>query len=218
VVGADRASAVAGLVGELDQEAVALLAQRVVRDQPLGAADRLRPALAVAVPARESLERVEVQLREPLALVRQPLVVTALQQLAGVQLDGLLEPPLGHRALELLDVEPQRSAPLQRARPDVDEPVGVGQGAPQRVEDLAQVRLRLGIRGVGPKQERDALSRLGRVAVQQQVGEERLGSRRVQRPELALSEPDVDGPEQSRAQRFRDRDRNGRGAGRTEGA
>jgi hypothetical protein len=86
------------------------------------------------------------------------------------------------------------------------------------VQHLAQVGVRLLLRRVGPEQEREALSRLRRVTVQQQVGEQRLGSGRVQRPELPVSEAEVDGPEQSRAQRFRDGDRNGRRAGGTVGA
>ena len=102
---------------------MALLTQRIVRDQPFGAADGFRPALVVFLLAGEPLERVGLEPREPFAFVRQPLVIAALQQLTGVQLDRFFELPPGHRPLELLDVQPQRRirAPPQRARSDFDQ-------------------------------------------------------------------------------------------------
>jgi hypothetical protein len=95
VVGANRAGTVPRRPAELDQQPVALLTQRIVRDQPFGAADGFRPALVVFLLAREPLERLGVEPREPLAFVRQPLVIAALQEFAGVQLDRFFEPPPG---------------------------------------------------------------------------------------------------------------------------
>jgi hypothetical protein len=103
VVRAHGTRTVAGRVAQLHQEPVTLLTQRIVRDQPLGAANRFGPAPTLLMPAREPLERLEVERREPLPLVHQPLVIAALQQLARVRLDRLLEPPLGQRALEMLE-------------------------------------------------------------------------------------------------------------------
>ena len=106
--------------------------------------------------ARELLKRLQVKPGEPLAFGRQPLVVAALQQLAGVQLDRLLEQPLGQRPLELLGVQPHRCIrpPLQRPRPDVDQPVSAGQRSAQDVPYLAQVRVGLSLGRPGPQQER----------------------------------------------------------------
>ena len=184
---------------------MALLTQRIVRDQPFGAADGFRPALVVFLLAREPLERVGLEPREPFAFVRQPLVIAALQQLTGVQLDRFFELPPGHRPLELLDVQPQRRirAPPQRARSDFDQAVRVRQRAAQVVQDLAQVRMRLALSRVGPEQERHALTRLRHVAVEQQVGKQRFGPRGVQRRELPLPGPEIHGPEQPRAQNRR---------------
>src|SRR5436190_1209552 len=83
---------------------------------------RRRPPSALLMLARELVERLQVELREPLALVDQPLLIAALQQVAGVRLDRLLESPVGQRLLEVLDVQPQRrvTAPLERPRPDLD--------------------------------------------------------------------------------------------------
>ena len=152
--------------------------------------------------AREPLKRVGVKPREPLAFVRQPLVIAALQQLTGIQLDRFFEPPPRHRPLELLDVQPQRriGAPPQRARPDFDQAVRVRQRAAEVVQDLAQVRVRLAFGRVGPQQERQALTRLRHVAVEQQVGQQRFGPGGVQRRELPLPELQIHGPEQPRAQ------------------
>jgi len=192
-------------VAELDQQPVALLTQRIVCDQPLGATDGRGPPPIVPMPAREPLERLQVELREPAAFVHQPLVVAALQQLTAVRLDRLVEPSLGQRPLELLDVEPQRRvrAPLKRPRPDVDQAVRVRQRAAQVVQDFAQVRVRLALRRVGPQQERQALTRLRRVTVKQEIREQGFGTGRVQRRKLVLSDPEVHDPEQPGAHAFR---------------
>jgi hypothetical protein len=187
-------------VTELHQEPVTLLAQRIVH-QPLRTADRVRPALVLLVPAREPLECLQVEARETVPFVRQPLVIAAFEELAAVRLDGFLEAPLGKRPLELLDVEPQRDvrAPLKRPRPDVDQAVGFGQRTPEVVEHLAEVRLGLALRRIGPEHEGQALTRLRRVAVEQHVREQRLRATGVQRRNLPLSEAEVHGPEEPRA-------------------
>jgi hypothetical protein len=71
------------------------------------------------------------------------------------------------------------------------------------VQDLAQVRVRLTLGRVGPEQERQALTRLRHVAVEQQVGKQRFGPGGVERRELPLPEPQIHGPEQPRAQNRR---------------
>ena len=61
---------------------MALLAQRIVSDQPLGRADGFRPALLTLLLTGEPLEHVGVKPGEPFAFFRQPLVIAALQELA----------------------------------------------------------------------------------------------------------------------------------------
>jgi hypothetical protein len=174
VVGANGAGAVSRRLAEPYQQPVALLTERIVRDQSLGGADGFRPAPVVFLLAGEPLERVGVKPGEPTTFVCQPLVVAALQQLADVQLDRFFELPGGHRPLELLDVQPQRRirAPPQCPRPDLDQVVRVRQGTAQVVQNLAQVRVRLALGRVGPEQKRQALTRLRSVTVEQQVGEQ----------------------------------------------
>ena len=60
--------------------------------------------------------------------------------------------------------------------------------------------MRLAFGRVGPQQERQALTRLRHVTVEQQVSEQRLGPGGVKRRELPLPEPEIHGPEQPRAQ------------------
>ena len=202
VVGAHGAGPVPGCLAEPDQQPVALLAQGIPRDQALGAADGFGPALVLLVPAGEPLQRVGVQPGEPLPVPGQPFVIAALEQLTAVDLDRLLEPVLRQCPLELLDVQPQRDvrAPVERARPDLDQAIRVRQRAAQGVQHLAQVGLRLALGRTGPQQERQALPRLRRVPVQQQVGEQRFGPGRVQRRKRLVIELEVHGAEQPGAE------------------
>ena len=49
------------------------------------------------------------------------------------------------------------------------------------MEELAQVGVRLGLGGVGPEEEGELLARLRGVAMQEQIGEQRLQSARCAR-------------------------------------
>ena len=202
VVGAHRPGPVPGRPAEPDQQPVVILAEGIARYEALGAADGFGPAVVLLVLAGEPLQRVGVQPGEPFALGGQPVVVTALQQVAGVEPDRFGRPPVGHGPLEPLDIQPQRRVrpPAQRPRPDLDQPVRVRQRAAQRVQDLAQVRLRLALARPGPEQERQALPRLRRVPVEQQVGEQGFGPGRVERRERLVVEPQIHGAEQADTQ------------------
>lgn len=129
VVRPQRPRPVAGGIVEGDQTPIGLLAQRVVAQQALRIADCLSQPPPLLELLDEPLERFAVELCEPFTLLEQPLVVVALQQLAPVRLDCVLEPALRDRLLEGGDIQPQPCirAQLQRARPGVDEPIRLGQ-------------------------------------------------------------------------------------------
>jgi hypothetical protein len=55
------------------------------------------------------------------------------------------------------------------------------------VEHVAQVRQRLPLGGLGPEQEGEPPPGLRRVAVEQQVGQQRLSPRRVERRQGGLA-------------------------------
>jgi hypothetical protein len=76
----------------------------------------------------------------------------------------------------------------------------VGKGSPQDVEQVAQVGPGLGLAGVGPEQEGQALARLGRLPVEQQVGEQRLGPGRAERRQRGIAEAEVELAEEPDAQ------------------
>jgi hypothetical protein len=69
------------------------------------------------------------------------------------------------------------------------------------VQQVAQVGAGLGLAGVGPEQERQALAGLGRLAVEQQVGEQRLGPGRSQRRQRGLAVTQVELAEEADAER-----------------
>jgi hypothetical protein len=67
------------------------------------------------------------------------------------------------------------------------------------MEQMAEVRPRLRLGRVGPKEKREALSRLGRLAVEEEIGEQRLGPCGLERQRgvtaakvQAAEEPDVE--------------------------
>ena len=191
VVGPQRPGPVAAGVVQPHQEPVGRLPERVLAQEPLGVADR-RGVLAPGLQQLgQPLQGLQVAPAQPLPLLQQPLVVAALEQVAPVQLDRLAQggellaglPGPGRRRLEGGHVQPEGGVvpPPERPLGHLQEPVGVGQGAPQVVQQVAQVGPRLGLAGVGPEQEGQALARLGRLPVEQQVGEQRLGPGRAQR-------------------------------------
>ena len=185
------------------EHAVGLLAQGVPALEPLGAADRLGQAPGVLQFVREALERRGVELRQALALLEQPFVVAALEQVAGVRVDRLLQAAVRDRVLEDRDIEPERGllAPLQRARAHVDQAIGIRERSAQVVQDLTEIRPRLGLGRVWPEQEREALTWLRRVAMHQQVRQQRLGARRIQGRHPRLAQAHVEAAEQTDAQR-----------------
>jgi hypothetical protein len=193
VVHAQRPGPVAARVVQPHQEPVGLLVQGVVLEEPLRVRDRPGLVAAGSEQRGQTLERLEEGPPEPVPLVDQPLVVGALEQVPPVQLDrhpqgvdgavvGLALRPRGG-LLEGGDVQPAGRVrpPPQRPLGHLQEPVRVGQRAPELVEHVAQVRAGLRLGRVGPQQERQPLPRLRRVPVEHQVGEQRPGPRRLQR-------------------------------------
>jgi hypothetical protein len=169
-----------------------------------------------------------VALAEPFPLLEHPVVVHAVEEVAGVQLGRLgegaelllgLGGPLGPggRGFEGGHVDPAGGvlAPAKGPGGDLQEPVGVGQGPAQDVQQVAQVGPGLGLAGAGPEQEGQALAGLGRLAVEQQVGEERLGPGRAERRDRDVAvaqvelaqEPDAEGGRRQGAAAGQDRGR-----------
>jgi hypothetical protein len=160
----------------------------------------------------EPLESLELKLAEALPLLEQPLVVAPFQEVAGVGLDGIPERResisrgrgrrSGERLLECVDVEPEIGVrpPAERPLSNFEVAVGVGKSPPEVVENVAEVRPSLRLGRVGPEEEGEALARLGRISVEQEIGEERFragrlepGQRGPAQPELQLAEePDLE--------------------------
>jgi len=69
--------------------------------------------------------------------------------------------------------------PLEDLLTDVQEPIGIRQGASQMVDLLAQVGVRLSFGRIAPEQVGKLGARLGRVAMQYEVRQERLQPRVV---------------------------------------
>jgi hypothetical protein len=59
-------------------------------------------------------------------------------------------------------------------RVHVEKTVCVGEGPAEQVQQFAQIGAGLGFRGVRPEEESQMLARLRYIAVQEEVGEERL--------------------------------------------
>lgn len=140
VVGAKGPGPVTRGVVEADQQPVGLLAERVVPQEPLGIADRLGEATLCLEVLGEVLEGAEVELPQALALLEHPVVVVALDQVAAVRLDRVLQTTLRDGLLERLHVDPHRHllAPPQRSLSHVEEPIRLRQRPAKVVQDVAR--------------------------------------------------------------------------------
>ena len=160
-------------------------------------------ALVVFLLTGEPLERIGVKPGEPLALARQPLVIAALQQFPAYSWIASPSCPAAtvRSNCSTSSHSGASGVPLERPRADLDQSVSVRQHVTQRVQDLAQVRVRLAFGRVRPEHERQVLARLRHVVMEQQVSEQRFGSRGIQWRELLAPETQIHGPEQPRARR-----------------
>ena len=179
--------------------------------QPLGGNDCLGVVAAGLEQRGEALEGRAIALAKPLALAEEPLVVPAREQVARVQLDRFLERgelairvPLRprDRRLEGRDVEPDGriGPPLQHAWRDVEEPVDIRQRVSQVAEDVAEIGPRLGLGRLGPEEEREPLPRMRRVPAEEEVGEQRLDPRGLDRRGRGITVPEVEFAEEADAE------------------
>ena len=188
-------------VEEPHQQPVGLLAQRVGRDEPLGPADRLARIPAIGEHRGEAAQRVEVPLSQSFALLQDPLVVVALEQVAAIDLDGVPQRLFARtfqRSLEdgHIDSDGQIGPPAQGPRRDLEEAIGLRQRPPERMQEMPQVRARLRLAGLRPQQGRQPLARLGRVAMEKKVGKQGLRSSRLQRRQPTVAQPELELAEQ----------------------
>ena len=135
----------------------------------------------------EPRERAPVVPPQPLTLALDPGVVAAGEQLPAVERHGPLQRRallrlspgrrcLGHRGLEGGDVEIEGrvTAPAGGPRVGEEEALRLGQRVAQLVENLPEVVARLCLARVRPEGEGQVLAKLRRVAVEEQVAEERV--------------------------------------------
>jgi hypothetical protein len=117
------------------EQPVGGLAQRVLALEALRVPDRLGVLAAGRQLRREAFERLEEAPAQPLARLQHPVVVAAFQQVTSVPRHCLAERVAVQRSLERGDVEPERRirAPLERPLRHLEEPIRVGQRAPQVV-------------------------------------------------------------------------------------
>jgi hypothetical protein len=146
-----------------------------------------------------------------------PLVIVRCKEVTAIQLDGVAQrrndgvgrwasDRSGQHAfrasdggLELRDIDPRRRGWLPAKGPwlYVEVLFGAGKRAPQVVEDVPEIRACLPLGGVGPQSERDVLSRLRAVAVEDQVCQERFGATRAEWRQQCVAEPQFDASKQS---------------------
>jgi hypothetical protein len=186
VVDPYRPSPVPLCIMQPHEHPVGLLPQWVGPQQPLRVPGRLGMVAAALQQRNQALQRLEVGLAESLALAEQPLVVGPFEQVAPVEIDRV--PQRRHRLVALPGARERQGLlegrhvhpvggvppPPQRPRRHLDEPVEVGEGTAQGVQEVAEVGPRLRLGRVGPQQEGKPLSRLRRIPAKEQVGQQRL--------------------------------------------
>ena len=137
-------------------------------------------------------QRGEVLLCQPLTFGLDPVVVAVGRQSATIGRGGFFQSfePLvpgrqfgaRQRSFELGYVEMQSriGVPADRTLVDDERVSDRRQAAPQGVQKLAQVGLRLAVGGVGPEEKGQLLARLRGRPVQKQIGQQGLNARAVQ--------------------------------------
>jgi hypothetical protein len=162
VVSAHRARAVGPCAVHADQEAMGVLPQGIVPQQPLGQRRGFVQLACRLAEIGQLDERLEIAAAQPFPLLTQPLVLAPLEQLAPVAghcrakrvpaLCGVrdvgVEQPLKHRYVEL---DRWCGAPAHRAGGDMEVLVGAGEIVTQGVQQVAQVGSGLSRVRVGPE-------------------------------------------------------------------
>jgi hypothetical protein len=166
------------------EEPVRFLPEWVVLHEPLGVGDRWSVAATSLEECAEALEGLEITLSEPLALFEEPLIVRSLKEVSPIHLDtfaqrdeaavSVLSLRLGDRLLEDGNIEPEGRIrpPLECPRRYVEETIGIRKGAPDVMEQMAEIRPRLLLGRVGPEEERETLSWLRRLPMEEKIGEQ----------------------------------------------
>jgi hypothetical protein len=105
--------------------------------------------------------------------------------------------------LELVDVEPQGrvGSPPDRPRLAFEKTLRLGQGPAEQMEGLSQVGAGLWLLGVGPEHEREALARLADVAMEHEVGKQRLQARGLDRADRLALDGEAEAAKQTHVQR-----------------
>src|SRR5262249_47875211 len=88
------------------------------------------------------------------------------------------------------------ATPLYSLGIDVQEPVGIGQGLAQAVQQGAQIGVRLALGRIRPELESQLGARVRRRAMQQQIGQQRLQPWRVERREGCSVSGEVEAAQQ----------------------
>ena len=196
VIDAQGASPIPRCVVEPHQQPVRPLVQRIGLQQPLSKRECLLHLLVRLVDGDQPTQRLSVPIGIFPAGGQHPVVVAPRDQVPAVDVDrslqrsrlALLVVSGCQRGVEPVDVQLARRSrpPLDGACGDVQVAITVRQGAAQRVQQMAKIGPGLALRRVRPELEGQLLSRLRGIAVQQQVGEQRLGAARVKRDRLRV--------------------------------
>ena len=179
---------------EAHQLAIGRLVERVIAQQALGVRDGRLDIAAFLAEADQRGHSGHETLAQAFARRQHPVVVEFGEQITSVKGCRLLQRGQGTRPRDLFPRGPRhpRSRPRRRhamqhhatarcVRRWPGSRAASGRRRRTVVEQLAEVGLRLGVSGVGPEEEGEALARLGCGAVEQQIGEQRLLARGVER-------------------------------------
>ena len=199
------------------QPAVRPFMQRVDTQALLAVLDGGPVVALLLQQADEAIEHAPLARRQPLPQRRDPVVVGTRQQLAAVDGRGLLERDLrsvwsarssalvavSQRLHVGVDIELDPGSQRQRARVHQHEAVRVRPRDAELMKELAEAVARLRLGRVGPQQERDVAARLRGIAMEGQVGQQRLRTRCVEGHSLAGGSDEPEGAQQAKLRALR---------------
>src|SRR3989442_7968233 len=191
VVDAQSSDPVATQGIEAHQVAVSWLVQRIIAQESLSSLDRGIIITLLLQERNQTFCSLEKQLAQAISFRQNPLIVAAGQQVTTIQLYHLLErlPQRGRvlgllhllcpgqRLFKIQDIKGPGGIrmfwqPLQVVSIGVEEMVGMRESLPQLMQQLAQVRICLGLVRIGPQEKNQVRASLGSSPMQHEIGKE----------------------------------------------
>jgi hypothetical protein len=162
---------------------------------------------------RQPFQGALESLPQPAALRNNPILIQTGEEIAFIERNSLLQKRallstvtsvIGptQRIFEpgYVQIEGGRVTPAEPPTIDIEKAISFRKGVSETVEEIAQVSKRLILGRIRPEEERQAMARRGRLAVEQEVGQQRLEAGGIDRRQRLITEQEPEATQQFNAE------------------